>query len=89
MKLFGDLKNPFWIHVKGWLFLLVAGLAGVGLLIQVFSWTNVLLMLIAMWAACRWYYYCFYVIEKYVDESFRFAGLSSVLKYLATKKPPE
>ncbi len=86
MKLFGDLKNTFWIHVKGWLFLAVAGLASFGLRIQIFSWTNCLLIFIALWAACRWYYYMFYVIEKYVDPSFRFAGLSSVIRFLITRK---
>lgn len=84
--MFRDLSNPVWIHVKGWLFFLLAVIASVGLLVQVLSWQNVALLAIALWAACRWYYYMFYVIEKYVDSEFKFAGLTSVLRYLATKK---
>jgi len=36
-----------------------------------------LLIAIAIWAFCRAFYFAFYVIEHYVDPSFRFAGLSS------------
>lgn len=89
MKLLADLENPFWIHLKGWLFLAIAGLAGFGLLIQVFSWINCVLLFLALWAACRWYYYMFYVIEKYVDPNFRFAGLSSVIRFLIARKHDE
>ena len=86
MKLLGDLKNPAWIHLKGWLFLVLVVIASIGLLIQNPSFSNVALLAIALWAACRWYYYMFYVIEKYVDPDFKFAGLTSVFRYLVAKK---
>lgn len=86
MSLFRDLKSPIWIHIKGWLFLVLAIIASIGLLIQVLSWQNAALLAIALWAACRWYYYMFYVIEKYVDPEFKFAGLTSVLRFLLTKQ---
>ena len=86
MKLLGDLKNPAWIHLKGWLFLVLVVIASIGLLIQNPSFSNVVLLAIALWAACRWYYYMFYVIEKYVDPDFKFARLTSVLRYLVAKK---
>ena len=85
MALHRDLKSPLWIHLKGWLFLVLAIIAGAGLLIQNPSLQNVALLLISLWAACRWYYYMFYVIEKYVDPDFKFAGLTSVLRYIATR----
>ena len=31
---------------------------------------------------CRAYYFAFYVLERYVDPQFRFAGLGSFLLYL-------
>lgn len=86
MRLSDDLSDARWIHIKGWLFLVLSGLAVVGLLLPSFTVQNVAFVAIALWGACRWYYYMFYVIEKYVDSEFRFAGLGSVLKYLA-KKP--
>jgi len=86
MRLFGDLKSSVAIHLKGWLFLVLAIIASMGLLIQNPSWQNLALLGIALWAACRWYYFMFYVIEKYVDPSFKFAGLSSFLRYQFDKK---
>lgn len=86
MKLFTDLESSRWIHFKGWLFLVLCVIAATGLLITNFSWSNLALLGIALWAACRWYYYMFYVIEKYVDSEFKFAGLSSVIRFLIRKR---
>jgi hypothetical protein len=87
MDLFRDLKNPIWIHLKGWLFLLLTGIACVGLFIQNPTWQTGLLLSIGLWSACRCYYYMFYVIEKYVDPDFKFAGLTSVVKFLVKRNP--
>jgi len=43
-------------------------------------------MVITIWAFCRAYYFAFYVIEKYTDSSFKFAGLTSVVAYLWKKQ---
>ncbi len=86
MNLFGDLRSARWIHMKGWSFLVIAVLAAAGLLLPNFSWSNLALLAIALWAASRWYYYMFYVIEKYVDPEFRFAGLGSAVRYLVRRK---
>lgn len=86
MRLTDDLKTANSIHFKGWLFLLLAIIASVGLLFQNLTWQNAALLVIALWAACRWYYYMFYVIEKYVDPNFKFAGLTSVIRYLYSRK---
>ena len=45
-----------------------------------------MLLVIAIWSFCRFYYFAFYVIEHYVDPTYRFAGLSSFLKYLIGRK---
>lgn len=86
MRLSDDLQSSKWIHIKGWLFLVLAALASFGLLLQNFSWQNLALLCIGLWAACRWYYYMFYVVEKYVDPSYKFAGLGSFLRYLIGQK---
>ena len=70
-----DLKNQRTIIVKGFLFLLLALLAGGLLLVHAPAWRVAALLAITVWAACRWYYFAFYVIEHYVDGTFRFSGL--------------
>lgn len=82
MRLTDDLTSRRALLFKGWLFLLLGLLAAGSLLALNFSWQNVALLLIALWAFCRWYYFMFYVIEHYVDPSFKFAGLGSFLRYL-------
>ena len=41
-----------------------------------------LLLGIAVWCFARAYYFAFYVIEHYVDPSYKFAGLWSFVRYL-------
>ncbi|MFM7132162.1 MAG: hypothetical protein ACKO0V_22670 [bacterium] len=38
--------------------------------------------MLACWASARSYYFCFYVVENYIDPKFRFAGLASVVRHL-------
>lgn len=85
-----DLTNPFWIKLKALLFLLLGLFAGGLILAELPSWRVAGLLLITVWAFCRAYYFAFYVIEKYVDPSFRFSGLGSAVRYLARirSKPP-
>lgn len=87
MRLTDDLANAKAILVKGWLFLLLGLMAAGALLALNFSLENAALLLIALWAFCRWYYFMFYVIEHYVDPTYKFAGLGSFLKYLRQRSP--
>ena len=87
MKHLGDIKSARLIHLKGWLFLLLCIIAVLGLLLPAFSWSNLALITIAIWASCRWYYYLFYVIENYVDSEFRFASVSDAIRYLLRRSP--
>jgi len=80
--LMADLKQPWQMHLKGGLFLVLLVMTAWLILIQIPSWQNAALLLIVIWASARLYYYLFYVIEKYVDPSMRFAGLFDAIKYL-------
>ena len=80
-----DLKNPSLIIAKGFLFLGLGFLAAMLLLIEAGSIKVVLLLAVAIWAFCRFYYFAFYVIEHYVDSQYRFAGLLSFCRYLLRK----
>jgi hypothetical protein len=86
MRLTDDLTNPRAIFAKGWLFLVLGLLSGGALLALTISWQVALLLGITVWAFCRWYYFMFYVIEHYVDPSFKFAGLNSFLRYFLTTR---
>lgn len=82
MRLTDDLTSRKAIFAKGGLFL-VLGLFASGLLLALHpDLTTAALLAIALWAFCRWYYFAFYVVEKYVDPGFRFDGLGSFLRYL-------
>jgi len=77
-----DLTNPRLIYFKGFLFL-VAGLLASGLLLLEHPTLKVAALLaVAVWCFARFYYFMFYVIERYVDPRYRFAGVGSFVKYL-------
>jgi len=82
----GDLKDARLIYLKGFLFLVIGLLGASGLLIENLSLHHALLLALTIWAWCRFYYFLFYVIEKYVDGNFKFAGISSFLIYLWQKR---
>jgi len=81
-----DLTDARWIKLKGILFLGL-GIASAALLVwEMPRLKTVLLLSIAIWSFCRFYYFAFYVIEHYVDPSFRFSGLWSFARYLASDR---
>ena len=84
-----DLTSATWIKVKGILFLLLGITAAALLVLENPSWKIVGLLALAIWCFCRFYYFAFYVIEKYVDPSYKFSGLWSFACYLirSRKKP--
>jgi hypothetical protein len=81
-----DLKNPRLMYLKAGLFVLLGLLASAGVLIESPTLRTAVLLLIAIWAFCRAYYFAFYVIEHYIDPQYRFAGLWDFFKYLFRRK---
>ena len=82
----GDLKSPWAIKLKGILFLVIGLLSSAILLVHAPSWTVALLLVLAIWGFCRFYYFAFYVIQHYVDPGYRFAGLWDFACYLLRRK---
>jgi hypothetical protein len=81
-----DLASPTWIKAKAGLFLLL-GLSAAGLLIaEQPTLKNLFILTVAIWSFCRFYYFAFYVIEHYVDPSYRFSGLASFFRYLFCRR---
>ena len=84
-----DLTNPRLIKLKGVLFLLIGIASAVLLVLEQPTIRVAILLAIAIWCFCRFYYFAFYVIEHYVDPSYRFSGLWSFARYLASRRKPE
>ena len=78
-----DLTHPKLIYAKGFLFLLTGLLSASLLLLDHSTFRTALLLTIAIWSFCRFYYFAFYVIQHYVDPQYRFAGLWAFVGYLA------
>jgi hypothetical protein len=78
----GDINNPCLLWIKFGLFVFV-GVMATALALFFFPHPRLAaLMAVAIWAFCRAYYFAFYVIEHYVDPSYRFAGLGSFIGYV-------
>ncbi len=81
-----DLTSATWIKVKGILFLLLGIAAATLVVLEHPTWKVAALLALAVWCFCRFYYFAFYVIEKYVDPSYKFSGLWSFAVYLFRRK---
>jgi hypothetical protein len=77
-----DITSPGWIKAKGILFLILGIAAAVLLLLEHPTWKVALLLELAVWCFCRFYYRAFYVIEHYVDAGYKFSGLWPFVRYL-------
>ncbi len=81
-----ELKSSRWIFTKGLLFLLLGLLCATLLLAEFRSLRAAALLVVAIWCFCRFYYLAFYVIERYVDPSYRFSGLVSFAWYVLQRR---
>jgi hypothetical protein len=77
-----DLKFPRLIILKGFLFLFLGCLAAWLIIAELPTFKLVVLLGLTIWSFCRFYYFAFYVIEHYVDPTYKFSGLISVARYL-------
>jgi len=84
-----DITSARLIKLKGILFLFVGLLAAALLLVEHPSMKAAVLLSIAVWCLCRFYYCAFYVIEHYVDSTYRFSGLWSFFRYLVRRRKHE
>jgi len=81
-----DLTDKRLLFFKGGLFLILGLLGGSMLLLPSPNWISAALLVITVWAFCRFYYFAFYVIENYIDGEFRFSDLLSFLGYLMRRR---
>jgi len=81
-----NLTNVRLIKSKGVLFLFLGLLSACFLFVQHPTPGAAFLIAVTVWSFCRFYYFAFYVIEHYVDPSYRFSGLLSFAFYLFQKR---
>lgn len=81
-----DLKNPKLIYAKGFLFLFCGVTASVLILLEHPTLKLGCLLVLAVWCFARFYYFAFYVIEHYVDHTYKFSGLWSFFKYMLARR---
>jgi hypothetical protein len=86
MRLFQDIRSKRLLHAKGVLFLFVGLLAGGAILLESPRLKTLFLLLIAIWAFCRFYYYLFYVLEHYAGRKQKYAGIFDALQFLLSPK---
>jgi putative addiction module component (TIGR02574 family) len=76
-----DIKSPRLLWLK-FALLILLGLLSSGIILYLHpTLLTAALLAIAIWAFCRAYYFAFYVIERYIDTTYRFAGLTSLIRY--------
>ena len=78
-----DLRSAKLIYLKAVLFVVLGSMAAALIIVRNPEVTTALLLAISIWAFCRAYYFAFYVIEHYVDSSFRYSGLLSFLRSMS------
>lgn len=81
-----ELSSPKWLYIKAALFLILGVTSGTLLVLNDAHLRTVALLALSVWAFSRFYYFCFYVLERYVDPSFRFSGLLSVIAHIAQSR---
>ena len=66
--------------------LAIAAIAGALLLFESPTIRTAILLALLVWAACRFYYFIFYVLERYVDSSLRYPGIIALVRAILAKR---
>ncbi len=89
MRLTDDITSPRLLILKG-ILMLFCGLFAAALLLLLYpGWITAGLLTATIFGFCRAYYFAFYVIEKYIDDRYKFAGLWSAVRFLMRRSENE
>ena len=89
MDLGRDLESKTALYCKALLLVVVLLLSGFVNLSEPGLTLRAISLTIVVWSSARIYYFMFYVIEKYIDPSFRFAGVGAAVTYLIGRRKRE
>ncbi len=81
-----DIESPRLMYCKAALLLSLGVLASSLLILEHTSLRVAFLLAVSIWAFARAYYFVFYVIEHYIDDTYKFAGLTSFVGYLWNRR---
>ena len=81
----GDIKKVWLLYLKGFLFFLTGFISSLLLVLLNLNFKTIVLLLLAIWGFCRAYYFAFYVIQHYIDPTYKFSGLIDFAKYSIKK----
>jgi hypothetical protein len=73
--------------LKAALFLIIGFTSAILIFVEAASLKVAVLLCLTIWAFCRAYYFAFYVIQHYIDPSYRFSGLLDFVRYLLRNRP--
>jgi hypothetical protein len=85
-NVFGDIKDKRLIVAKGILFCFLGLLAIVFNLLVDNIYLRLFTALISIWAFCRFYYFLFYALERYVNPGLKYSGLFAIITSLFKKR---
>lgn len=81
-----DLQSKWWIVAKGVMFLGIAILSTALLLVDSPKARTFVFAGLLAWASARFYYFLFYVLEKYVDPRLKYAGVIALIQALLARR---
>ncbi|MGZ3657731.1 MAG: hypothetical protein ACXVB9_03345 [Bdellovibrionota bacterium] len=71
--------------LKGILFAALVAAGSALILLEAPNWRVLVALAIVIWASARFYYFLFYVLEKYVDPNLKYAGLGALLRQILNR----
>ncbi len=84
-RLLKDINKVWLLYLKAFLLFLTGFISSILLVLLNFNFKTIVLLLLAIWGFCRAYYFAFYVIQHYVDSTYKFSGLIDFAKYSIKK----
>ena len=81
-----DITNPKLLYAKGLLFVTAGLIAATLLVLEHPTLKTALLLALSVWCFARAYYFAFYVIERYIEPGYRYAGLWSAARHLLRRR---
>ncbi len=81
-----DLKHPGWMYLKAGLFLLIGLASFLIVWLRAPNLSTALLLALMCWAFTRAYYFAFYVITHYIDDTYHYSGLTDFLRYIVARR---
>ena len=80
-----DLKSHRLMLLKAVLFVAIGILSAALLMWDSPTLKTAALLALIIWSFSRAYYFAFYVIERYIDPGYKFAGLFSAARFLLAR----